>query len=86
MRIVDLQNISRKETPIFYRRVYTAQAVIESNGNRSEKKVQFAVEHRPVGGVDIQIESLDKLDYPLIPVVRELKTFITDLDKRGSLP
>jgi len=86
MRIVDLVNIFRKETPIFYRRVYKAQVVLESTQGRTEKDVQFVVEHRPVGGVEIHIESLDSLDYPLIPVVRELKSFIYDLDKKGSLP
>jgi len=86
MRIVELLNISRKETPIFYRRVYTAQAVFESTHGRTGKDIQFTVEHRPVGGVDIHIEPLDNLDYPLIPVVRELKSFIADLDKKGSLP
>ena len=86
MRIVELLNVSRKETPIYYRRVYTAQAVMESSRGRTEKNVQFSVEHRPVGGVDIQIETLDSLDYPLIPVVRELKSYIADLDKKGSLP
>ncbi len=86
MRIVELLNISRKETPLLYRRVYTAQAVFESPRGRAEKDVQFTVEHRPVGGVDIQVDRIDSLDYPLIPVVRELKTYIADLDKKGSLP
>lgn len=86
MRIVELLNISRKETPLFYRRVYTAQAVFDSPRGRAEKDVQFTVEHRPVGGVDIQVDSIDNLDYPLIPVVRELKTYIANLDKKGSLP
>lgn len=86
MRIVELLNISRKETPILYRRMYTAQAVLEYTQGRSEKKVRFAVEHKPMGGVDIQVEVLDSLEYPLIPVVRELKTYIADLDKKGSLP
>ena len=86
MRIVELQDIARKETPIFYRRVYTAQVVMEFQRGRTRKAVQFAVEHKPVGGVDIQIEVLDNLDYPLVPVMRELKTYIADLDKKGSLP
>ena len=86
MRIVELLNISRRETPIFYRRVYTAQAVFESARGRAEKDVQFTVEHRPVGGVDIQVDRVENLDYPLIPVVRELKSYIADLDKRGALP
>ncbi|HOX13427.1 MAG TPA: hypothetical protein P5313_14585 [Spirochaetia bacterium] len=86
MRIVDLLNISRKETPLFYRRVYTAQAVFESPRGRAEKDVQFTVEHLPVGGVEIQVDRIENLDYPLIPVVRELKTYIAALDKKGSLP
>ena len=86
MRIVELLDIARKETPIFYRRIYTARAVMEFHRGRTQKAVQFAVEHRPVGGVDIQIEVLDSLDYPLVPVVRELKSYIADLDKKGSLP
>ena len=86
MRIVELLNISRKETPLYYRRVYTAQAVFESPSGRTEKDVQFTVEHRPVGGVDIQVDRIENQDYPLIPVVRELKTYIADLDKKGTLP
>ena len=86
MRIVELLNISRKETPLFYRRVYSAKAVFESPRGRIEKDVQFTVEHRPVGGVDIQVDRIDNLGYPLLPVVRELKTYIADLDKRGTLP
>jgi hypothetical protein len=86
MRIVELLNISRKENPILYRRIYTAQAVLETQQGQTQKKVQFIVEHRPVGGVDIHVEILDSLECPLIPVVRELKTYIADLDKKGSLP
>lgn len=86
MRVVELIDIIRKETPIFYRRVYTARAVFESLRGRDERTVQFTVEHRPVGGVDIQVEPLENLQGPLIPVLRDLKSHIADLDKKGSLP
>ena len=48
--------------------------------------VEFVLEHKPTGAVDVNACITIDLDYPLMPVVAMLKTFISEMDKRGALP
>ncbi len=86
MKIVDLSNILRKETHIYYRREYKADAIFEIMNQTKSVPVEFVLEHKPTGGVDISAAVVDGLDYPIMPFVSQLKSFISELDKRGALP
>lgn len=86
MKIVGLTNILRKENHIYYRREFKADASIEIMDQTRTVPVEFVLEHKPSGAVDVNASIAIDLGYPLMPVVAMLKTFISDMDKRGALP
>jgi hypothetical protein len=86
MRLIQLINIQRKETPIYYRKEYSAEAILEFLDKNLGVAIEFIVEHRPIGGVDVRVSLLDELDYPLLPVVNTIKSHIMDLQELGKLP
>jgi hypothetical protein len=86
MRISEIKNIVRKDVPIYYRRLYSGVAVIELINAPIEVSLDFQVEQKPTGQTEISIILAQKVDYPLVPLQKELKKFIGDLDSTGKLP
>jgi hypothetical protein len=86
MKIVEIKNIVRKDFPIYYRRLYTGIAVMELLNKMNEVALDFQIEHKPTGHLEISITRLENVDYPLVPLHRELKSYITTLDSGGKLP
>ncbi|MDR2516783.1 MAG: hypothetical protein LBC88_05310 [Spirochaetaceae bacterium] len=86
MKIVQIKNIERKEVPIYYRRLFTGVAEFELLGKSEERPVDFTIETKPTGAKDIFVTMPDPIDYPLVPLMKELKKFINDLDDAGGLP
>jgi len=83
---VELQDLERVDTPIYYRRVYTALAVLEWTQRRASKPVRFAIELSPLGSKEASAEFLEEIEYPLVPALRELKRYVAELERAGSLP
>ena len=86
MTVLNIKNIMRKESPIYYRRFYTGVISLEINKIVNDYKAEFIIEHKPTGGKSITIIQIDPINYPVIPLNRELKSFIENLDKNGELP
>jgi hypothetical protein len=86
MRIIEVKNMVRKEFPIYYRRFYSGTTVIELVNKPIEFPIDFQIEHKPTGQTEISLKFGEKVDYPLVPLQRELKKFINDLDSSGKLP
>ena len=90
MTILELKNLHRKEIPLRYVSEYSGAAVFEKpdfqGSGRVERPVEFRIEHSAFGKRDIRVKLFGGLDYPLLPVLRNLKEHISDLDKRGMLP
>jgi hypothetical protein len=86
MKILEIKNIVRKDVPIYYRRLYSADAVIELINQPLEIPVEFRIEHMPTGQTEISVTFLKKIDYPIVPLVKEFKNFISALDSKGKLP
>jgi len=86
MRITEIKNIVRKDVPIYYRRHYTGLAVLELINNLVEVPLNFQIEHKPTGQIEIGMTLCGKVDYPLVPLQKELKKFIGDMDSGGKLP
>jgi hypothetical protein len=85
MEVVELKNIVKKEMAIDYRRVYTATAVLNMSNSTTEVRVEMALEHTPLGEVGIKVTLLDKIDYPLIPVLKKIKAAARVLQEKGTL-
>lgn len=86
MKILELKNIVRKDFPIYYRRLYSCIAVIELINKPIEAAMAFQIETKPAGDTEVTITSIEEVDYPLLPLKKELKKIIGDLDSSGSLP
>ena len=86
MKIVDIKNIVRKDVPIYYRRLYTGIAVLELVNKPYEIPLDFQIEHKPTGQTEIGITLSENVNYPLVPLHKELKNFIGVLDSSGKLP
>jgi hypothetical protein len=86
MKILEIKNIVRKDVPIYYRRFYSGTVVLELVKQSLEAPVEFQIEHTPTGQTKTSVTLPKKLDYPLIPLVKELKKFISALDSEGKLP
>jgi len=86
MKIISIKDMIRKDVPIYYRRLYTGVAVIEFNQSPSELRVDFSIETKPTGHKEINVNFIDTIDYPLVPVTKELKQYILEMDDAGGLP
>jgi len=86
MQIVTIKDIVRKDVPIYYRMLYTGVAVIEMTKDAADYRIDFSIETKPTGQREITVSFLDELDYPLVPVVRELKKHIDTMFQNGALP
>ncbi len=86
MRVVELKNLSAKETPLHYRKEFNATAVIDAADGKSEIPVNFTVERLPVGGPDINVSFQLSPAWPVVPLIHSIKDKILDLDRKGQLP
>jgi len=86
MKVIAVKDMIRKDVPIYYRRLYTGVAVIEVNKGPADYRIDFSIEYKPTGNKDISISFIDTVDYPLVPLNKELKKFIDEMDSAGGLP
>ena len=86
MKIIEIKNIVRKDVPIYYRRLYTGLAVLDVLNKTVEASLDFQIEHKPTGQIEISITRMDEVDYPLIPLQKEIRNHIGSLDSSGKLP
>lgn len=87
MKVLHIKNINKKDIPLHYRNEYSGCALIELNSSEQmEKKINFILERGATGMVDISIELLEDVEYPLVPIIKTLKDYIGELDKKGELP
>jgi hypothetical protein len=86
MKIVEIKNIVRRDFPIYYRRFYTGIVVFELIKKQQESLLEFTIEQKPTGMIEISFTLQEPVDYPLIPLQKELKKYIGDLNFGGKLP
>ncbi|MDR2617634.1 MAG: hypothetical protein LBC62_02080 [Treponema sp.] len=86
MKILEIRDIVRKDVPIYYRRLYSGTAVLELINKPREVSLEFQIEHKPTGDTEINVTLREQVDYPLVPLQKELKNYISTLDSTGKLP
>jgi hypothetical protein len=86
MRIIEIKNMTRKDMPIYYRRFYSGVAVLELVHRPVECPLDWQIEHKPTGQTEIALSLSQSVDYPLVPLQKELKKYIDSLDANGKLP
>jgi len=82
----ELKNITRKQSPIYYRRLYSAESELSFAGNTQMVIFDFLIETTALGTNKTSITVKNDVDYPMLNLVNELKAKIEDFDKRGLLP
>ena len=86
MKVLEIQNLLKKDIPLHYRNEYSGDIILETNqAVTMKKKVEFSLERSATGVLDIQVQFKDNLDYPLLPVIKTVKDFILKLEKKGAL-
>jgi len=86
MKVIELRNLARKDVPIYYKRFYSGVAVVDLTTTTAEAPLEFQIEHKPTGETVATITSMGAVDYPLVPLKKEVINFITALDSSGKLP
>jgi hypothetical protein len=86
MIVVELLNLHRKDIPLHYRKEFTGEAVLDLMNRKIQAPVEFVVERKPFGAAEVRVQVLGAVEYPLLPIIRDLKIYIADLDSRGQLP
>ena len=86
MRIIAIKDLIRKDVPIYYRRLYSGTLVIEIFTSTVESHIDFTMETKPTGISEVIINKIDEVDYPLLPLIKEVKKFLSVLDDTGGLP
>lgn len=86
MKFSELSDIVKKDVPLHYRNEYTALALFRnSDGKPLAKRIEFTVEMAPTGQKSIKVNFLDNMEYPLVPILKDIKEEIQSLDKKGLL-
>jgi len=86
MKVVRISDIQRKEAYIDYRRMYTGNATLSLNPEGAvEVPIEFALEQTALGTTDITVNLLQKVEYPVPPLIDDLKVFIRELSTTGQL-
>ena len=85
MVVSKLVEIERKESHIYYMQDFTATAVYSIVGKEKKGRITFSIEHKPTGEMAITLNIVDDVDYPLLPIIIDLKKMIKDLIKTNVL-
>ncbi|MDR0313720.1 MAG: hypothetical protein LBI14_08980 [Treponema sp.] len=86
MKIIGIKEIIRKDVPIYYKRFYKGILTLDLMNKAQDSPLEFIIEHKPTGQTEITVTHLDEVDYPVVPLMRELKNFINELDASRKLP
>jgi hypothetical protein len=86
MKVVELRELSRRDSPVFYIKELTAVAVVEWGTRLSESDIAITLEHKPLGPPDVRVHLLDAVEWPTLPVIHAIKDYVTDLERSGRLP
>jgi hypothetical protein len=86
MKILGLKNIKRSDSPIYYRRFYSGTISMEILAKTVDRKIDFRIEIMPMGNKEIAVTFDQPVDYPMVPLMKELKLYLEELDKSGQLP
>ena len=85
MVVSKLVDIERKESHIYYMQDFTATMVYSIVGRERKGRIAFSIEHKPTGEMVITVRFIDDVDYPLLPLIIDLKTTIKKLIETNEL-
>lgn len=86
MKFIGFSKLTKKDTPVQYRRQFNGYAVFaKSDNGREEKQIEFVIEQTAMGPPTVSIDFLEEIDYPLLPLIKRIKEHILTLYTEGKL-
>lgn len=86
MKVHGIGQLVKKDIPLYYRNEYEGLGDLEfSDGERCRVPLDFTVEIKPTGERIIAVKLKERIDYPLLPIIRALKEKIKILESNGDL-
>lgn len=85
MTIVALSNTKRDDSQIFYIRKYSSTAVVQLPRSQENVNINFSIEMNGLGSKTINLNLLNSIDYPLIPLKKAIIDYINKCDEEGQL-
>ena len=86
MKVHGIEELTKKDIPLYYRNEYEGLGDLEyPTGERLRVPLEFTIEIKPTGERVIAVKLKERIDYPLLPVLRALKEKIRILESNGDL-
>ena len=85
MKVHGIENLVKKDIPLYYRNEYAGTGRLEFLGDTVLLPLEFSVEIKPTGERVVDVKVLDRIDYPLVPVLKAFKAAILSMEKSGQL-
>jgi hypothetical protein len=86
MKLHGIEQLTKKDIPLYYRNEYEGLGDLEFVlGDRRRVPLEFSVEIKPTGERLVNVRIKDRIDYPLLPVIRAIKAEILIMEKDGKL-
>jgi hypothetical protein len=86
MKVIEIKDLTRKESPIYYRRYYSGTVSLDIMGKIQDCKLDFVIETTAFGTSEVSISNMEDVDYPKLPLIKELKSYISSRDSEGAFP
>jgi hypothetical protein len=87
VKVLEITNLVLKESPVLYRREFTADAIFETlDKEKLGKKIEFVLEKNHFGDSEIRVSLLEDINFPLVSIIRRIKNHIHEMDQKGLLP
>ena len=86
MKVLELRNLQREESQIFYLRKYTCVIAIEFPTGIELLDIKFNIETSPLGTKNVELILLSEVNYPLLSVRRAILEFLLVEEQEGRLP
>jgi hypothetical protein len=51
-----------------------------------ERSIEFSIETTPLGDKNINVIFNQPVDYPMVPLLKEVKSYLDEFDRKGGLP
>lgn len=86
MIVHGISKLTKKDIPLYYRNEYEGFGDLKfPTGERCSVPLFFSVEIKPTGERVVQVQIKNRIDYPLLPIIRALKAEIFSMEKDGKL-
>lgn len=86
MKLIDIDRIHITDNHIHYINMYEGSAILMNSESRLFRfNINFSVEHKPVGTPAVKVKFIEHPHFPIIGLIKKIKSKILEMDKKGVL-